>query len=139
MQLACGLGPKFQKNICVNVCTDITPLPPVFILSLNVIIEYPHSIFSKDTQPFNFIKCNIIWKLVYKVKCISQINGGLIVLFENSRIRFFLKISWLNWYQYLNLTNLLIIPMIIIFLSCHEKAHSNRKFSSENSKPHQES
>ena len=48
------------KKICVNVCTDITPLPPVFILSLNVIIEYPHSIFSKDTQPFNFIKCNII-------------------------------------------------------------------------------
>ena len=25
--------------------------------------------------------------------------------------------------------------MIFIFLSCHEKAHSNREFSSENSKP----
>ena len=27
-------------------------------------------------QPFDFIKCNIIRKLAYKVKNISQINGA---------------------------------------------------------------
>ena len=32
------------------------------------------SIISKGKQPFDFIKPNIIWKLTYKVKYISQIN-----------------------------------------------------------------
>ena len=31
--------------------------------------------FSKGTQPFDFVKHNIIRKLVYKVKYIDQING----------------------------------------------------------------
>ena len=39
------------------------------------------SIFSKAIQPLDFIKANIIQKLAYKVKYISQINGGLITLF----------------------------------------------------------
>ena len=47
------------------------------------------TIYSKSTQRFDFIKHNIIQKLAYKVKYISQINGSLIVFFENSRIRFF--------------------------------------------------
>ena len=34
------------------------------------------SIFSKHTQPFDFIKDNVIRKLAYKVKDISQINGN---------------------------------------------------------------
>ena len=51
------------------------------------------------TQPFYFIKCNIIWKLANKVKNICQINGGLIMFFENSRLRFF-KISRLICEQY---------------------------------------
>ena len=46
-------------------------------------------------QPFDFIKCKVIRKLAYKVKCISQSNVGLIVFFRNLRIRF-LKISWLD-------------------------------------------
>ena len=48
--------------------------------------------FSKDTQPFDSIKCNLIQKLAYKVKYISQINGGLIMFFANSRIRFLKKV-----------------------------------------------
>ena len=35
----------------------------------------------------------------------------------------------------LNVTDSLIIPVIFIFLSCHEKAHDNKEFSRENSKP----
>ena len=46
------------------------------------------SILSKGTQPFDFIKPNVISKLTYKVKYISQINGGLIMFFRDSRIRF---------------------------------------------------
>ena len=53
------------------------------------------SIFSKGKQPFDFIKRNVIRKLAYKVKYIGQINGGLIMFFANSRIRF-LKISCLD-------------------------------------------
>ena len=53
------------------------------------------SIFSKAIQPFDFIKLNVIQKLAYKVKYISQINGGLIMLFWNSRIRFF-EVTWLD-------------------------------------------
>ena len=40
---------------------------------------------------------------------------------------------------YSNVTDPLIIPMIFTFLSCHEKAHDNKEFSQENSKPHRES
>ena len=42
---------------------------------------------------------------------------------------------------YLNVTDPdpLIIPLIFIFLSCHENAHDNKVFSSENSKPRTES
>ena len=36
---------------------------------------------------------NVIQKLAYKAKCISQINGGLLMFFGNSRI------SWLDYEQ----------------------------------------
>ena len=51
------------------------------------------SIFSKGSQPFDFIKRNVFRKIAYKVKCIGQMNGGLILHCRNSRIRFF-KICW---------------------------------------------
>ena len=51
---------------------------------------------SKATQLFDFIKLNIIQRLAYKVKYISQINGGLI---RNLRTRFFYN-SWLDYEQY---------------------------------------
>ena len=47
------------------------------------------SIFSKGTQPFDFIKRNVIRIIAYKVKYISRFNRGLIMFFANSRIRFF--------------------------------------------------
>ena len=37
----------------------------------------------KGTQPFDFIKRNVIRKVAHKVKYISQINGGLIMFFAN--------------------------------------------------------
>ena len=36
---------------------------------------------------------------------------------------------------YSNVTDPLIIPLIFIFLSCHEKAQDNRKFSNKNLRP----
>ena len=86
------------------------------------------------------------------------------MFFGNSRIRF-LKISCLNCGQcgenqyrkkehnqrgsvfkalrqllyFVNVTDPLIIPMILIFLSCHEKAHDNKEFNHEYSKLHCES
>ena len=36
---------------------------------------------------------------------------------------------------YLNVTDPLIILLIFVFLSYHEKAHDNKEFSQENSKP----
>ena len=45
--------------------------------------------FSKGTQPFDFIKLNVIRKLAYNIKYIDQINGGLIMFFANLRVRFF--------------------------------------------------
>ena len=44
------------------------------------------------------------------------------------------KVLWQLSY-YLNVTDPLIISLIFIFLSCREKAHDNKKFSHENSKP----
>ena len=35
----------------------------------------------------------------------------------------------------MNVTDSLIIPIIFIFLSCHEKANDNKEFSCENLKP----
>ena len=55
------------------------------------------SIFSKDTQSFDFIKLNVVRKLAYKVK--YSINVGMIMFFENFRKRFLL-ISWLDCEQY---------------------------------------
>ena len=40
---------------------------------------------------------------------------------------------------YLNLSDPLIIPLIFIFLSYHEKANDNKEFSRKNSKPRRES
>ena len=45
--------------------------------------------FSKGTQTFDFIKRNVIRKLAHKVKYIDQINGGLIMIFRNPRVKFF--------------------------------------------------
>ena len=55
------------------------------------------SIFSKGIQPFNFIKHNIIQKLAYKVKYISQINGHL-CFWQIQELDFF--DSGLNCVQY---------------------------------------
>ena len=38
-------------------------------------------------QPFDFLKCNVIRKLAYKVTYISQINGDFIMFFVNLRKR----------------------------------------------------
>ena len=46
------------------------------------------SVFIKSTQTFDSMKPSVIWKLTYKVKYISQINGALIMFFRNSRIKF---------------------------------------------------
>ena len=54
------------------------------------------SIFSKATQPFDFIKPNVIRNLAYKVKYIREIVRGLI---EHLRMRFF-KIIWRDCEQY---------------------------------------
>ena len=51
-------------------------------------------IFSKGTQPTDSIKPHVILKLAYKVKYISQINGGLVMFFGNS-ITFF----WITWHN----------------------------------------
>ena len=56
----------------------------------------------EGTQPFDFIKRNILRKSAYKVKYIIQINRGL-MFFGNWGIRFFLK-SWLDCEQYGNNT-----------------------------------
>ena len=50
------------------------------------------SIFSKATQLQDFIKPNVIRKLAYKVKYISQINGGLIMFFRKFKDRIFFKL-----------------------------------------------
>ena len=69
------------------------------VVDCGFIIKFLSTTLSKDTQPFDFIKYNIIPKLAYKVKNISQINVALIMFFRNLRLRF-LKISWLNCEQY---------------------------------------
>ena len=88
------------------------------------------------------------------------------MFFGNLRIRFFLKLIGLNvhnmeWKEsiqkkehnqhsslfkvlrqlshYLNVTDPLIIPLFLSFLSCHEKAHDNKEFRRENLKPRLES
>ena len=40
---------------------------------------------------------------------------------------------------FLNVTDPLIIPVILIFFSCHENAHDNKEFSCGTSTPHCES
>ena len=45
--------------------------------------------FSKSTQPFDFIKCNIIRKFAYRDKYICHINEGLIMFTGNSRKKIF--------------------------------------------------
>ena len=52
------------------------------------------SLFSKATQPSDFIKPNVIRKLAYKVKYIGQINGGLIMFFRK------FENSWLDCEKY---------------------------------------
>ena len=55
-------------------------------------------IFSKAIQPYDFIKPNVIQKLAYEVKYISQINGGLIMFFRKFKNKIFY--SWLDCEQY---------------------------------------
>ena len=45
--------------------------------------------FGKGAQPFDFIKCNVICKSAYKFRYITEINGGLLLLYGNWRIKFF--------------------------------------------------
>ena len=135
---------------CIRILMD-PPLPPILPLSANAITECPTTIFSKNTQHFNFIKRNVNRKLVYKFKCISQMNGNLIMFFGNSKIRFFKKISSLDCEQhgknqYFNGTDSLTISMIFIFsyfyllyLLMSKKCHDNKTFSRENSEPRCES
>ena len=52
--------------------------------------------FSKGTQPFDFVKGSIIRKLAYKVKYIDQFNGA----FRKFKSKIFLKISWLDCEEY---------------------------------------
>ena len=49
----------------------------------------------------------------------------------------FKVLRWPSYY--LNVTDPLLISMILIFWSCREKAHDNEGFSRENSKPRRES
>ena len=67
--------------------------------------------WTKGAPPFDFIKCNLIWKSAYKIKYIIQINGGL-MFFGN----------WGIWF------------IQIFFLSCGEKSCDNKEYSPENSK-----
>ena len=114
----CNLGkicktrsPRYPKNTFPEVfCIKVSffhlisnGLNGVIINSLQcrlwLCFKLLRSIFSKSTQPFDFIRRNIIWKLTYKVKYINEINEVLIIFFANSGIRFF-KLSWLDCEQY---------------------------------------
>ena len=55
--------------------------------------------FGKGAQPFDFIKCNVICKSAYKFRYITEINGGLLLLYGNWRIKFFWN-NWLDCEQY---------------------------------------
>ena len=55
-------------------------------------------IFSKGTEPFDFVKKNVIQKSAYKVKYISQINRGF-MFSASSRLRSF-YLSWHYCKQY---------------------------------------
>ena len=57
------------------------------------------------------------------------------------RIPFLTKhLRWLLFTAcYLNGVDQMIVPMIFIFLSCREKAHDNKDFHREISKPRRES
>ena len=50
------------------------------------------SMFSKDLQPFDSIKHNIIRKLAYKVKYNSQINGSFDHVLRKFKNKIFLKL-----------------------------------------------
>ena len=39
-------------------------------------------VYLVKTQQFDFIKDNVIWKLAYKAKYISEINGDLLMFLE---------------------------------------------------------
>ena len=95
------------------------------------------SIFSKGTQSFDFIKRKVIRKLSYKFKCISQINGCLIMFFGNSRVRF-LKISWLdcgqcgkNQYkkkEHNQHSSVFSVKITLILFKCHRSIDNSNNF-----------
>ena len=121
--------------------------------------------FSKGTQPFDFIKLNVIRKLAYKVKYIDQINGGLIMFFANLRVRFFEKLvgSLVSKMERINTRKRNInkvqcskcVKITYILFICHrsidnsngfcfllfyrEKFHDSKEFSREISKLRRES
>ena len=129
---------------------------------LELCYKFLCSIFSKGTKPFDFIKCTVIWKLTYNIKCSSQINGCLILFFGNSRISFqnfglivdnverintrkrntvkivqysSVKICFILFKCYRSIDN----RNYFCHFSCCEKAHDNKEFRRENSKHHPES
>ena len=101
----CCIGPPMIEYNLGKIFEAYPPwcpkstFPDVFYIKLNKLASthwhrlwlcyiFLCSIFSKGIQPFDFINCNIIRKLAYKVKYISHINRGLIMFFTNLRKRF---------------------------------------------------
>ena len=76
--------------------------------------------FASSRIRFSWLDCEQYGKKQYKKKEHNQHTS----MFKVLRILSF----------YFNITHPLIIPMIFIFLSC-EKAHDNKEFSPEISKP----
>ena len=85
------------------------------------------SLFSEDSQPIDFINLNVVGQVVNSIDRINRKQGTQSKQFSVQSIKI---ISY-----YLNVTNLLIILLIFIFLSCREKAPDNKVFCHENSRP----
>ena len=84
-------------------------------------------IFSEDSQPIDFINFNVVGSIVNNIDRINKKQGTQSKQFSVQSV----KITS----YYLNVTNLLIILLIFIFLSCREKARDNKVFCHENSRP----
>ena len=84
-------------------------------------------IFSKDSQPVDFIKLSIVGSIVNNIDRINRKQGTQSKQFSVQSV----KITS----YYFNVTNLLIILLIFIFLSCREKARDNKVFFHENPRP----
>ena len=86
----------FPEILCIKYLHLISNGPNgvnINLLTLTVLYyKFLCSTFSKGTQPFDFIKRNIIQTLAYKIKYVVQINGCLIMLFGHLKGRFFFKL-----------------------------------------------